>query len=593
MTEIAKVTSLEELIADQNERFASNSWAAPVRREFERYRGISVRVPSKFFMLEVYTQQIKVHTQQEPTRWTLPDGAPDTLLTARDEQGYVIVDDENFWIFREGSRFIYESKIGKALYSAPLFITEVEPRDDLWWHFPHMSLEDPSMLAYTPNHEYGKRDRQVRVKVGRYLQKFYGGVLSAEKIRSLANRAASLEVKWADTEDEIEWVYVNGPSSCMSGGLDGFSSSRHPAVVYATPDFRLAYLENDEGITARCLVATERKEWVRHYGNDGQVLVDMLAALGYRRAGSFEGCRLQVFWEGRSYLMPYVDGDVQRVSLEGDYWVIDEIGYSATSTDGILELEDEDEDEDEDDREYCEDCEEYFHADVMRWVGLDEDRRVCDNCCDDNYTSALVSVGRFGRQYRLMHDDSTAFAEYDGETIVDSPELFEQLGIVRCAFSSELIDASEAATLSKYSSDEGDVVDRGYALFLDENEEVAVLFDDIDLDWVAQVNEDGSWTGWPLEYLLENEPELVQAWADNPEAFVRLRDVIEDLVRHDGTLAAHVASYRESWAFPVDRYGINGLLNPAEYQSRMRRLHLAAATPPTCVTPQPQFTLAA
>ena len=55
-------------------------------------------------------------------------------------------------------------------------------------HYLHWSVKDPEMVAYTPSIEYGIRDRQVRVRLGRYLSKHFGHVLSEKKRLELVEK---------------------------------------------------------------------------------------------------------------------------------------------------------------------------------------------------------------------------------------------------------------------------------------------------------------------------------------------------------------------------------------------------------------------
>ena len=71
------------------------------------------------------------------------------------------------WVDRERNR------MGDGSYSKPIWIQEgmsdvqaamlVEAR----YHFTHVSLNNPSMLAYTENPAKGEADRQTPIKVGR------------------------------------------------------------------------------------------------------------------------------------------------------------------------------------------------------------------------------------------------------------------------------------------------------------------------------------------------------------------------------------------------------------------------------------------
>ena len=88
-------------------------------------------------------------------------------------------------------------------------------------HYLHWSVKDPEMVAYTPSIEYGIRDRQVRVRLGRYLSKHFGHVLSEKKRLELvekhnATALANCKFHIAMTPGRIETVYTRGPTSCMA-----------------------------------------------------------------------------------------------------------------------------------------------------------------------------------------------------------------------------------------------------------------------------------------------------------------------------------------------------------------------------------------
>ena len=87
-------------------------------------------------------------------------------------------------------------------------------------HYLHWSVKDPEM-AYTPSIEYGIRDRQVRVRLGRYLSKHFGHVLSEKKRPELvekhnATALANCKFHIAMTPGRIETVYTRGPTSAWA-----------------------------------------------------------------------------------------------------------------------------------------------------------------------------------------------------------------------------------------------------------------------------------------------------------------------------------------------------------------------------------------
>lgn len=157
-------------------------------------------------------------------------------------------------------------------------------------HFAHISREDQSQIAYFPSEVYGLRGIPLRMKPGKYLQKYYGSKLTAEQIQLWAAklRAKDLGLRFARTAKEIENVYKgtgHGTQACMSHGKDHFHATRsvniHPTAVYAGA-LEVAFLEQQGAQLARTLVWPERKIFSRLYG-DTRALQAALEAAGYHQ----------------------------------------------------------------------------------------------------------------------------------------------------------------------------------------------------------------------------------------------------------------------------------------------------------------------
>ena len=264
------------------------------------------------------------------------------------------------WRMRESMLF------SDGFYQAPVW------RDESFWtnrsrelidHFAHVSTEAPGMIAYTESPEKGELDRQTRTKAGRYLNKFFGDVLTPKQIAFYAEwqtrgskpllDMGKVALKFATTPDEIVDAYKRGPSSCMAGS--------ESVRVYGAGDLAIAYLEPEERegnrpeIIARALVWPAKKAVSRIYPNvenwrgDGfaseheaqsasDMLLARLKAEGYRSAyedgfSIFDGARILAEKEyGNRYVMPYIDhlqfsgpfpapdgGEVFHLSQYGDY----------------------------------------------------------------------------------------------------------------------------------------------------------------------------------------------------------------------------------------------------------------------------------
>ena len=87
-------------------------------------------------------------------------------------------------------------------------------------HTLHVSEEDATQVAFTPSEDYLLRDRQTRMKPGRYLAKFFGPEsedpkLSESEVKMWADRqvaaAAPAKLHFIPNTDPDgwEWVYEN------------------------------------------------------------------------------------------------------------------------------------------------------------------------------------------------------------------------------------------------------------------------------------------------------------------------------------------------------------------------------------------------
>lgn len=386
-----------------------------------------------------YAQNLYLPRQQSPSGFDgyvlwrdmpLPQG-----LTEDEVRDFYSVPNEiNFWMQREAIRFlegIYMvcQPIAKALRNQPDAI-----RLRHFTHMLHTSIEDTTMVAYTPDHKYGIADRQVKMKIGRYLQKFYADVFSQEQIRDIANNVQGGRVEWAYGSAEIRRVYENGPSSCMVSCGD--HNGTHPVEVYGyqyadgSYQFGLAYMTDIAGkITARCLCDLKSKKYTRFYGDDGPILGSKLNELGYAKVSSMDdlGCRLKDVGEYRGQpIMAYLDGDGKNVDKKYDrernqsYWLWCENGhYCADEPDGLL-----DEDDEEEDSVYCECCNSHVPDDDARYSDY-HNYSVCDSCAGDDYVWAYY---RRGNDTTLVYHESVI--EVGGDYYVDDSSVLSYHDII-------------------------------------------------------------------------------------------------------------------------------------------------------------------
>jgi len=197
-------------------------------------------------------------------------------------------------------------------------------------HFCHVSNEDSEKIAYTATAADGATDKQTRTRPGRYLEQHYGNVLSQDEIRDWCARFTLENNKpkllFATGQGGIEYVYLNGPSSCMSKTLDWYESPVHPVRTYGTDDWAIAYMKNPNGeISARVMVAPDRKVYSRIYGDYSRLRV-LLEEAGYSCGNDeedWEGLRLLRIEADNGFVAPYLDSPMSNVRDNGKFLIVD------------------------------------------------------------------------------------------------------------------------------------------------------------------------------------------------------------------------------------------------------------------------------
>lgn len=310
----------------------------------------------------------------------------------------------------------------EGCYKAPVWSREP------WWtanatihreHYVHVSLDDPTMLAFTENADKGQRDIQMRLKPGKYLKKFFGDILTDAQVTFYAEwqakgerPAANADLHFASTQDEIVEVYEARISSCMK--------DMDCVRVYGAGDLAVAYLENDlDGVYARALCWPERKVYGRVYpdGGSGDALISTLRSKGYvslrEKPDGFDGARLLAIESdegyGEAYVMPYLD-NCMMVTLHGDHFTMQRHGeLNAQETSGVLNLHEA--------WGYCERCEDTIWdgddgVTVFTGGGYNNARTWCSGCAD--YRTFYCEATD-----RTYCGDSVGSTTCDGRTVAE------------------------------------------------------------------------------------------------------------------------------------------------------------------------------
>lgn len=209
--------------------------------------------------------------------------------------------------------------------------------DEPWWkelapihreHFPHVSQNNPALIAFTASEQEGSADLQASIRPGRYLERFFTKELNKFLIRDLASVYAKTyetnELQFADDPESVEEVYTVGPSSCMSKDSSAYrAGAPHPVRAYAGGDLRVAYLRRQGRVVARSVVYDDKKLFNVIYG-DKALMEPLLRKAGYK-PGAPVGARMTKVKHATGdadgsyvFMVPHVDGVPYYVS-DGDF----------------------------------------------------------------------------------------------------------------------------------------------------------------------------------------------------------------------------------------------------------------------------------
>lgn len=291
-------------------------------------------------------------------------------------------------------------------------------------HFAHVSMKFAGQVAFTKSSEHGMRDRQTVMRPGRYLEEYFSCVdLECRQAWIGAVSAFKTKLGFARTPDEIERVYVGGPSSCMSHKAGEYESSEHPVRVYGDSDLAIAYIGDMDKAAGRAIVWPDKKIYGRIYGNDA-VMVALLAEAGYQEAGNWNdwlGAKIRRIKDSDDrYVMPYLDIASQvHPDRKHPKWFVIGKGddcLSAQHTEGLTpprHICERCDNECDDDDDYCQEC-------------LDTSE-ICPSCDSRNWDDNSGGYCDYCNQYRCccdvcddnVHTDTTHYLELQEVTICD------------------------------------------------------------------------------------------------------------------------------------------------------------------------------
>lgn len=210
--------------------------------------------------------------------------------------------------------------------------------DTKWWaelanihehHYPHVSIEKTALIAFTEDDSKGSADIQTPLKPGRYLERYFSAQLNKFVIRDLSaifsSKYEDNKLQFAADAEELEEIFTEGPSSCMSKPAAEYKTGGvHPVRMYAAGDLQLAYLRRQGRVVARAIVWPEKHIYNVIYGDTGR-LTDLLKKDGYKQGVPF-GARItrQKFSQGGkkyTFIAPHVDGSSLMLD-DGEFLIV-------------------------------------------------------------------------------------------------------------------------------------------------------------------------------------------------------------------------------------------------------------------------------
>ena len=311
------------------------------------------------------------------------------------------------WHAREQNNATLHSAVRKAMR-----MSRPKNWQELLLQWPHGADADPTRIAYTQNERKGEADVQTVTSLGKYLRMHFAN-LPDHAIRDLVAAHSATGCEFVHTTKEMIAHLHRGPRSCMvwdsykDPDESGSNDDSHPYECY-DPKFGWHMAVRVEGGQtvgrALCIDNENGKYWVRSYKSTGgyspsdEMLEAWLMEQGYNKRDGYAREKLLYIPTCNDFLAPYIDGCHQRVNVYHSQGYIqityDEGEFECNNTDGTAS---------QSDGVQCEDCDEYFNDGDGYWVGFHEDRHICSDCCDRNYTYAY---GLRGRQYYVDSDEA-------------------------------------------------------------------------------------------------------------------------------------------------------------------------------------------
>lgn len=260
-------------------------------------------------------------------------------------------------------------------------------------HWAHVSIKRAPQIAFTPTEFDGVKDRQVSLKLGRYLTRFMPELGEARILELVQQHNAQFDIRAthiAKTPRTISTVYQRGVNSCMAHSHYHYLPDYNPTAVYGAGDIGVFFMWDKSSkrrrITGRVLVHLENMAYGRIYGDDQRMEV-ALAKAGYHPdgGGEFQDARILSDTHDGIQVCPYFDNGYRLAKCSetgqlfmstscnsSDKYNTGEI-WDADQTNGLAE---------ENGMEQCSSCADGVHEDALYYA---YDEQYCESCYYDRF----------------------------------------------------------------------------------------------------------------------------------------------------------------------------------------------------------------
>ena len=283
---------------------------------------------------------------------------------------------------------------------------------------------DEQKIGYTQTLQKGRSELATKIKIGKFIQKFFPNLEPPIKERIQIAHNAIHKNKLIDnfgiakTAQEILEVYENGPSSCMAQkGNERWERwgdwEAYPVEVYAAGDIGVAFLKKSDksGYSQRTLINLNERTYSKVYGSGN--LITILKSKGYEHnSQALEDCKIQkIEHNDGQFIMPYIDGGLHACTsekmdhfiLKSEYSNFYDFCKKADSVKGLLS---------NGDYENCYNCEDSIHIGDVFMANVSE---FC--YCEDCFHEIFAFCDHCNE---LDYGDNFVFCEFNDSYICNS-----------------------------------------------------------------------------------------------------------------------------------------------------------------------------